>query len=123
MQTPFQDAPITRVHEGMHVVDAAGDEVGRVQAVQMGDPEAVTADADTPRRTVFESAVQAVASDEAEPDVPEPLRSRLIRSGYLKIDGPDLMDTDRYVSSENVGDVREDRVVLSVRKDQLAREA
>ena len=34
--------PITRVHEGMRVVDARGQEVGRVQYVQMGDPEAIT---------------------------------------------------------------------------------
>jgi hypothetical protein len=123
MQTPFQDEPISQVHEGMHVIDVTGTEVGRVQAVQMGDPEAVTVDTESPSRTVVESAIQAVSMDEPEPDVPEPLRTRLRRSGYVKIDGPDLLDTDRYVGSEAVREVRGDRVQLSVRKDELAREA
>jgi hypothetical protein len=123
MQIPFDDEPISRVHEGMHVVDAAGDEVGRVQAVQMGDPEALTTDRTPPPRDILDAAMRAVGEDEAEPDVPEPLRSRLRRTGYLKIDGPDLLDTDRYVSSQDVRDVSGERVQLKVRKDELAREA
>jgi hypothetical protein len=106
----------------MHVLDAAGDEVGRVQLVQMGDPETVTvSDTDKPR-DIIGVVGDALFPNEREPDVPEPLRSRLRRSGYIKIDGPDLMDTDRYVGSDRVRDVSEDRVRLSVRKDQLARE-
>jgi hypothetical protein len=123
MQSGSDDTRLSQVQEGMKVYDAAGDEVGRVQAVQMGDPAAVTVRADDRPRDLVDSIVEAVGVDEAEPDVPEPLRSRLRRSGYLKIDGPDLLDTDRYVSSENVREVSGDKVQLSVRKDQLAREA
>jgi hypothetical protein len=118
----FDDNPLAQVHEGMQVLDAAGNEVGRVQYVEMGDPEAATApDTDKPR-DIIGVVGEAVFPNEREPDVPEPLRSRLRRSGYIKIDGPDLMDTDRYVGSDRVRDVSGDRVRLSVRKDQLAKE-
>ena len=119
----FDRDPLSRVHEGMHVVDAAGHDVGRVQFVQMGDPEAVTTagNDDRPRELVSQIA-EAVLPDEREPDVPEPLRSRLRRSGYLKIDGPDLLDTDRYVAGNRVRDVADDRVRLSVRREDLAKE-
>src|SRR5438105_2182227 len=33
---------IARVREGMRVLDVAGSEIGKVEYVQMGDPEAVT---------------------------------------------------------------------------------
>ena len=33
---------MARVQEGMHVVDAAGEDLGKVEFLQMGDPEAVT---------------------------------------------------------------------------------
>ena len=37
------DGPITQVHEGMTVFDSAGEKVGKVKAVRMGDPQAATA--------------------------------------------------------------------------------
>lgn len=114
---------LDRVQEGMRVVDAAGEDVGKVQYVQMGDPEAATtAGNDRPRTDLMGVVGDAVLPDEAEPDVPEPVRSNLRRTGYLKIDGPGLIDTDRYVASDRVRDVSGDVVRLSVRKDQLAKE-
>ena len=35
-----------------------------------------------------------------EPDLPEPTRSEMIRVGYIKINGPDIVDTDRYASAD-----------------------
>jgi hypothetical protein len=88
----------------------------------MGDPESVTAtDTDRPRDLIG-TVAEAIAPGEREPDVPEPLRSRLLRSGYIKIDGPGLLDTDRYVASDRVRDVSGERVHLSVRKNELAKE-
>ncbi len=117
----FDNEPISRVTEGMRVVDARGEEIGKVQFVRMGDPEALTEQGNENRPTELVGKVaQAVLPDESEPDVPEPLQSRLRRTGYIKIDGPDLRDTDRYASSEHVREVNGDTVRLDVRKDQLA---
>jgi len=38
----------------------------------------------------------------------------------LKIDGPDLRDTDRYASGEQVREVSGDTVRLNVARDDLA---
>jgi hypothetical protein len=73
------------VREGMLVVDVDGREVGEVSYAQMGDPEAVTTCGNPPAVT---SLAGSVSVDGAEPDVPEPLRSRLLRHGFVKVDGP-----------------------------------
>jgi hypothetical protein len=107
----------------MHVIDATGAEVGRVEIVRMGDADTVTTEGNEGRPTDLIGAIgEAILPDEREPDVPEPLRSRLLRSGYIKVDGPDILDTDRYVSSEHVREVSGERVQLSVRKEDLAKE-
>jgi hypothetical protein len=118
----FNWGPLSRVHEGMHVRDAAGQDVGEVEIVKMGDTAATTTEGNDDQRP---SALEYVAESlgaEREPDVPEPLRSRLVRSGFIKVDGPGLLERDRYVPSEYVRAVDEDTVRLSVRKDDLIRE-
>ena len=118
----FND-PMSRVERGMRVVDAHGDDVGKVDFVRMGDAEAITTEGNDGRPTeLLGQIAQAVLPDEREPDVPEPLRTNLLRTGYVKIDGPDLRDTDRYASSEQVRDVSGDTVRLNVARDHLATE-
>ena len=83
----FKTQLIERVQEGMRVIDANGDDIGYVQHLKMGDPEAVTTAGNEP--TV--SAGYVPLSDDAdEPQVPEPIRSDLLRVGYIKVDGPNL---------------------------------
>jgi hypothetical protein len=106
----------------MRVVDAADQDVGRVDIVAFGDAEATTAQGDERPHDLIHAAAEAFAPGEREPDVPEPLRSRLVRGGYIKIDGPGVLDTDRYVPADQVGGVSNDRVYLRVRKEQLAKE-
>jgi hypothetical protein len=107
----------------MHVVDSSGEDIGRVELISMGDPEASTTAGNEDRgRPGLLGDVADALGGEREPDVPEPLRSRLVREGYIKVDGPGLLDTDRYVPSEYVRDVSEDRVHLSVPKERLSRE-
>ena len=113
---------MNRVREGMHVVDAAGEDVGRVEQIHMGDELATTTDGNEARNpTPFDLVAEALGG-EHEPDVPEPLRSRLVRSGYLKLDGPHLLEADRYVPTEYITAVEGDRVRLRVRKDEVVRE-
>jgi len=104
----------------MAVVDSRGEQVGTVDLVRMGDPEASTAPDD--REPVAAGLVGQVldAFAAAEPDVPEPLRSRLRRAGYLKVDGPGLTGSDRYVRADQIADVDGETVRLRVPKDRLA---
>jgi hypothetical protein len=119
----WSGALIEQVHEGMLVVDRAGERLGDVADVQMGDPQAVTTEGNEDRDTGFlGDLARAVAGDESEPDVPEPLRSQLIRYGYVKVDGPGLADVDRYVRSDKIAAVRDRTVFLTVQKGEVPRE-
>jgi hypothetical protein len=109
---------INQVQEGMRVVDANGEELGRVDHLRMGDPEAATVDTAQPGD---EGLLGAFFGD-AEPDVPEPLRSRLLRSGYVKIDGKGWLGTDRYVTADAIGNVAGETVTLTIGKDHLLTE-
>ena len=115
---------MARIREGMPVVDAAGEDVGKVEYFEMGNPEAATAAGNEPQPSsgLLEAAAETITPGEAEPDLPEPLRTRLRRTGFLKIDGPGLFERDRYVSSERIRDVSNDQVHLAVRKADLPKE-
>jgi hypothetical protein len=115
----FKTQLIERVQEGMHVFDADGVDIGAVQSLKMGDPEAVTTAGNEP--TVSAGYVP-LTSDADEPDVPEPLRSDLLRVGYIKIDGRDLFDHDRYVRADVLERIDGDKVYLRLPKSRLAAE-
>jgi hypothetical protein len=51
------------------------------------------------------------------------MRARLLRTGYIKIDSPGfLIETDRYVPSDQIASVTDDTVRLRVTKDTLVKE-
>ncbi len=111
-------AALQEVRSGMRVVDAAGNEIGTVETVKMGDPEAVTTrgSASVPTDPVVAIAASVFGY---EADVPEAKRSQLLRYGYIKVDGAGLSDSDRYVRGDRVRGVSGDTVILSVSKDRL----
>jgi hypothetical protein len=51
--------------------------------------------------------------------VPETLRERLLRQGFLRIDSTSLFAADRYVMPDQIVDVSEGRVTLRVTRDEL----
>ena len=124
MQSNMNSASIARVQEGMRVVDATGEEVGKVAYVKMGDPEAATTQGNEPVAPgLTERFADVVAPGGRVPDVPDPLRTNLLRTGFIKIKGHGLFAKDRYVSIERVRDVLDDEVRLDVAKDSLDKEA
>ncbi len=118
----FSTDPLNAVQTGMHVVDASGEDVGKVDQVHMGDADAVTTAGNEERNPTLLDRFAESLGAEAEPDVPEPLRSRLVREGYLKLDSSRLLDADRYVPADYVRGVSDGRVQLSVRREELVRE-
>lgn len=114
------------VHEGMAVVDVDGDKVGTVSLVKMGDSSALTTrgnEITTAQDTNLIGQMGGEAlDDEFEPEVPEPVRSQLVREGFIKIDGGGLFDlaTDRYASANQIAAVDDDTVRLLVDRDDLS---
>lgn len=117
------DMGIEAVQEGMMVVDRSSERVGKVNLVQMGDPEAVTTEGnELPAPGLIGQIGMALVGDQREPDVPEPERSRLLRTGFIKVDGAGLFDHDRYVPSDQIGSVTDKTVTLTVLRRELIRE-
>ncbi|GAB3887631.1 general stress protein [Terrabacter terrigena] len=96
--------PIEKVYEGMAVVDVNGEEVGKVEFVKLGDPQAISIQDEGP---------------DVMPDVPRPFAERLLLTGFLKVDRKGLFARDAYVSATEVDVVEDGTVRLNVSKDML----
>jgi hypothetical protein len=116
---PSSPNPIAQVTPGMHVVDADGEEVGTDIAAAPADRNAVTAQ-DPPSGAGVLSGKAPHPDDGDEPEVPADLAARLLRTGYLKVDGQGLLARDLYVEADQVAGVTQDVVQLTVPRDQLA---
>jgi hypothetical protein len=92
--------PIRYVREGMKVVDASGKEIGKVEFVKMGDPEAVT--------------TQGEETGSDEPRIADERRDRFLRVGFVKIDRKGFLRPDAYVPADEIDRVQDDAVHLSV---------
>ncbi|WP_434742470.1 hypothetical protein [Micromonospora sp. SH-82] len=113
-QDTEQQAPLSRVTTGMWVVDSTGTEIGTVDLVQRGDPNAVTVQG-TPNADPGSSLDELIESTAVEePDVPADLAARLLHSGYLKV-ATELVPTGAvYVLADRIDAVAEGRVRLTV---------
>jgi len=102
--------PIESVREGMDVFDFTGARIGTVTSVKMGDPEAVTAQGQQPPQSGgLVGALMSVV--DGSPDLPEERKNRLLRLGFVKINGPGI-GNHRYESAEAVDRVTGEGVFL-----------
>jgi hypothetical protein len=101
--------PISQVVEGMRVFDAAGKEVGKVEYVKLGDPEAIT--------TLGEE------TDNGEPRVAGELRERLLRLGFIKVDRKGFLSPDGYVAADQIDRVQDGAVHLTVTDKEMLKKA
>lgn len=113
--------PIGEVREGMRVVDSAERNVGTVELVKMGDAEAATAQGQPGQRGLVDAIKEAFGA--GEPQVPDQWAARLMRIGFVKVDGKGLLDRDLYVPADQVAAVIGDVVHLSVTGEDLMRES
>lgn len=114
----FRGGPIERVREGMEVFDLEDNKIGTVDMVKMGDPEATTTRGEEPTP---QAGVMPMSDEAYEPEVDEPLRSELVRAGFLKIDGG-LFGADRYVPADAIDRVEGDKVFIRTPERRLPKE-
>ena len=117
---------LDQVHEGMHVYDSKGDEIGTVRKVFLGSVSDEMHDrgggpATAPDPTVRDDSLidNLVEAYSADDPLPEALRGRLLRQGFIRIDTAGLFASDRYATPEQIESVSEDIVRLSLTKDDL----
>lgn len=131
---------LAQVQEGMKVIDSSGREVGKVSFVKLGDPGAASDAGEAlgeapgevigaPSSAVGESGAQSIVAVPVGPGgdddllrVPAPLRSRLLREGYLRVSHPGLFGKSHYVQASQIASVGDDTVTLAVARDRLATE-
>jgi hypothetical protein len=110
MTLPHDTSILAHITPGMRVVDSAGEAVGTVEELKMGDPEAITSEGQDGGSGY--PLADAVA-DTISPDLPASVRSRLLRTGYVKVDAKGLFARDFYVGADDVEAVEADVVRLA----------
>jgi hypothetical protein len=102
--------PIESVREGMDVFDSGGTRIGIVASIKMGDSEAVTAQGQQPHQAGgLIGALMSVV--DGGPDLPEERKNRLLRLGYVEINGPGI-GKHQYESAEALDRVTGEGVFL-----------
>lgn len=125
---------LEQIHEGMAVEDSDGQAIGTVDFLHFGDDDASTqvveasaasspAPASNPEMEAGRpfSVIDVFNDMLRGEDMPESLRQRLARQGFLRIAANGLFGADRYVTPDQIARVTGDRVVLGVKKDELVR--
>lgn len=117
---------LTQIYEGMPVYDRTGQKIGTVEFVYLGAVSEETslhgggpATASSPGRTessLIEDFAKAIAPQDR---LPEALRERLLRQGFIRIGSTGLFTADRYVMPEQIDSVSGDHIVLHGTRDDL----
>lgn len=112
------------VHVGMKVYDSHHRHIGVVDDLKFpenaGEPDVEPADIDATDKEGPKTLVGAIADAFRPDEMPDTLRDRLLREGYIRIDADGLFAGDRYVLPSQIVSASGDEVVLDVEdKDQL----
>jgi hypothetical protein len=117
----FGPGSIAEVRAGMSVLDRNGENVGTVETVKLGDPQAVTDKGQMAYGNLLHDLKSAFGG--GEPPVPDELAARLLRIGFVKVDGKGFLDRDLYVAADQVDGVTAGVVHLTATRDELMRES
>jgi hypothetical protein len=102
---------LSEVREGMDVFNAAGKKIGTVKAVKMGDPQAAT-----PQGQTLEEdggIIGFFASAFSTQEIDEERAQRLLRLGYVEVDGTGI-GNNSYEAADAVERVDDEGVHLNV---------
>src|SRR5262245_55202073 len=109
---------LEQVHQDMDVYDHKGDKIGEVESVYLGsvaeEPDALGLGPETTddpnlssgRSWVEELSEVFIADDE----LPEELHSRLLRHGFIKIDGSGLFASNYYAAADQIASISDKRI-------------
>jgi hypothetical protein len=109
----------------MRVCDNAGDEFGRVREVFLGavsdkaNERGVGPVTAPEREWRDESLVDNIAEIFADDPLPEVLRDRLLREGFIRIDTHGLFASDAFALPDQIESVSGDCVRLRLTRDEL----
>ena len=112
-----------QVRVGMKVYDSEGHHIGKIDDLKFPEnataPEVEVAEVDEVIDDRDESIIDAVAEAFGRKEIPEPLRSQLLRDGYVHLDASGLFAADRYILPKQISGLTDDGIKLSVTRDAL----
>ena len=103
------------ISEGMLVCDRACKVVGKVQLVYAGG----ASDAAVARALRLRAAPDVAPGPFGSDDLPPDLQERMLRQGYIRIEGPGITGARRYVLPEQIAGVVGNRVRLYASRAEL----
>jgi hypothetical protein len=112
-----------QVRIGMKVYDSEGHHIGKIDDLKFPEnvtaPEVEVAEVDGVIDDRDETIIDAVAEAFGREEIPEPLRSQLLRDGYVHLDASGLFAADRYILPEQISGLTDDGIKLNVTQDAL----
>lgn len=109
-----------RINEGMAVHDRDEQPLGIVQLVYYGgaSDEAITR---ALQLAEGPPGREGGAGAFGEDNIPPELQARLLRHGYIRIEGTGMAGVSRYATAEQIADVSGERVRLHASRGELIR--
>ena len=113
------------IHEGMTVCDLAMNDIGTVETFRLGDEDPDRPGPETagtsPLVEQDRNTLAGVLADVFTPDdrLPREVQEKALREGFVRLDADGLFASDRYIFPEHIDRVEGDKLVLSVRKQDL----
>ena len=112
------------IHIGMTVYDSAHHAIGKVEDFKFSEneenPDVLPADIDaTDRRNRRETILTSIAEAFGAEELPETLRDRLLREGYIRLDTKGLLAKDRFILPSQIASSFGEEITLNVDKDEL----
>jgi hypothetical protein len=108
---------------GMRVYDSEHREIGTVDGLKYPEnaiaPDVEPATLDAADEREDKTILGVVADAFGREEVPEPLRSQLLRDGYIHLDANGLFAADRYILPEQIARLEPDGIQLNVTRDAL----
>jgi hypothetical protein len=107
----------------MKVFDRTQKQIGKVDDFRFSEnedsPDLQPAELDATDRYRDDSLVENIAEAFGADELPEALRDRLLREGYIRLDTAGLFAADRYILPDQIAASTADGLVLNVTKDEL----
>ena len=117
---------LNQVQDGMSVCDNEGEKIGSVGQVflgavtdemnEQGRGPATASDPEWRDETIVDNIAEVFAADDP---LPEAVRGRLLRQGFMRIDTSGVFASDRFAVPDQIESVTDDCVRLRVAKDEL----
>ncbi|HWA19658.1 MAG TPA: hypothetical protein VG757_11755 [Devosia sp.] len=118
----MQDLPYN-IEVGMKVFDSHHHAIGKVAEFKFPenaiDPDIEPADIDGTDKYRDDSLVDEIAKAFGREELPEVLRDRLLREGYIRIDTSGIFSADRLALPSQIASAGADELMLNVDKDEL----